>query len=228
MSEELARRPADRREDWLVSSLTLAESYEKGEWRERVTGPLADLMAARDRLKASFEPMRSTDRAAAGLATLAALTKRRNENTDDMRAVAVAYLAVMRDFPETDAIAAMRAWPATEDGRWFPAWADLLAPIKARMEKRRRLLAMVEDSIRRTSHSEAPAIEAPKRVTPERAAEILARAGWKPDPKREMPGPAAPAPGMSEAQLGAMGIQGDEAKAYWAERLGVAAGTEGA
>jgi len=33
---------------------------------------------------------------------------------------------------------------------------------------------------------------------------------------------------MSEAQLGAMGIQGDEAKAYWAERLGVAAGTEGA
>jgi len=33
---------------------------------------------------------------------------------------------------------------------------------------------------------------------------------------------------MSEAQLGAMGIQGDEAKAYWAERLGVTSPQEAA
>ncbi len=74
------------------------------------------------------------------LTTLNALTKRRREDQGDTQLMIAAYVEKLAPYPGEAVVWALRKWPETKDGKWWPAWAELHEMLEGRVAERRLML----------------------------------------------------------------------------------------
>lgn len=92
------------------------------------------------------------------LAELSALSRRvapRQAADEQAEAAAQLLLAKMLEtFPADVAIAAIRGWPETPSGKWWPSDAELLAECEKRSDYRRRLGAAIDEALHAAKSSQ--------------------------------------------------------------------------
>ena len=74
------------------------------------------------------------------LTKMNALTKRRKEDRVDTELLVAAYVEKLAPYPGEAVIHVLRKWPETQDGKWWPAWADLYEMLEYRVGERRLML----------------------------------------------------------------------------------------
>lgn len=74
------------------------------------------------------------------LAKLNALTIRRKEHQGDLNLMVAAYVEKLAPFSGEAIIHVLRRWPQSENGKWWPSWAELYEMLEYRTGERRLML----------------------------------------------------------------------------------------
>lgn len=104
-----------------------------------VRGSAADKAKARALLDRTMTPLPAKT-LAQELTKLNALTKRRQEDQVDTDLLVAAYVEKLAPYPGEAVVWALRRWPETKDGKWWPAWGELYEMLKGRVAERRLML----------------------------------------------------------------------------------------
>lgn len=106
----------------------------------RLRGPQSAKDQASRAIQATMAPLQTID-LMRELAKLEAVTTRKKETETQDELKAEAYREFLEGYPADAVLWAIRHWPKTKDGKWFPSGKEILELIEIRTAHRTRLLA---------------------------------------------------------------------------------------